>query len=414
MYEAERAALARRQAVAKALQEQAIQPRQMTQAGGFVVPYGGEFLTQAANQLGADRINREAENEALRLQGLEEKRREDAIKRVLTQMQGTPQQGGPLASQEGQEYQPFQPAVEPDIEGAMFTAAADPALGDGKGMQSVLAAIARQKGLSGLYGGNQIQWVDSDDPAKRGAYTYNKQTGKLEMIPGTQGMTRDTYGYGANYQRSLGNEQAKADKAREIAYERKMGIAQAEKEIDMTAWKAKITTGKDRVNLLRDVTTQVLDDVSWYNAGLMNQLTGFIGGTPANNLNAKLATIKAVAGFEELRQLKDMGGTLGQVSNFENQALQSVWANVEAAQSPAALREALMRFAQQAELSWSRIQEQYRLKYGEEYNPNRPAGSKPQSGGTGGQTGRNDGPPEGVDAKTWEYMTPEERSLWQK
>lgn len=70
--------------------------------------------------------------------------------------------------------------------------------------------------------------------------------------------------------------------------------------------------------------------------GLVGGLSKAVPGTPAYALAKKLETIKANIGFDKLQQMREnspTGGALGQVSDFENRQLQSVFGNLEQAQS---------------------------------------------------------------------------------
>jgi len=53
------------------------------------------------------------------------------------------------------------------------------------------------------------------------------------------------------------------------------------------------------------------------------------------DFKANMETLRAIIGFKELRDLKNEGGTLGQVSNIENQLLQAVLGNLDTWQDPA-------------------------------------------------------------------------------
>jgi hypothetical protein len=57
-------------------------------------------------------------------------------------------------------------------------------------------------------------------------------------------------------------------------------------------------------------------------------------GTPAFNFLADAKSLKSRIGLDELIALKDAGGTLGTISNFELQTLQEAIANIDTAQNP--------------------------------------------------------------------------------
>lgn len=82
-------------------------------------------------------------------------------------------------------------------------------------------------------------------------------------------------------------------------------------------------------------------------AGYGANLSG-VQGTDAANLAAKLQTITANIGFEQLQKMRDespTGGALGQVAVQELEALQAVLGSVKQGQSPAQLKQSLDKVA---------------------------------------------------------------------
>lgn len=82
-------------------------------------------------------------------------------------------------------------------------------------------------------------------------------------------------------------------------------------------------------------------------AGYGANLSG-VQGTDAANLAAKLQTITANIGFDQLQKMRDespTGGALGQVAVQELEALQSVLGSIKQGQSPAQLKESLDKLA---------------------------------------------------------------------
>ena len=80
--------------------------------------------------------------------------------------------------------------------------------------------------------------------------------------------------------------------------------------------------------------------------GMFGQLLSKVGGTDANNLRAQLATIRSNIGFDKLQAMREAsptGGALGNVSEKENEYLQSVLGNVEQSQNPEQLKRNLLR-----------------------------------------------------------------------
>ena len=146
--------------------------------------------------------------------------------------------------------------------------------------------------------------------------------------------------------------------------------------------------------------------------GFVGNLTSNIGGTPQYDLNALLDTVRANIGFaalQEMRANSPTGGALGQVSEFENRLLQATQGNLAQGQTEEQLRRNLSRVQdfynevlggsvptpQQVELALRKLEQGV---------------ASPR-----GQMGRADegAAPAGVDPADWQYMTPEERALFQ-
>lgn len=108
--------------------------------------------------------------------------------------------------------------------------------------------------------------------------------------------------------------------------------------------------------LIDEVMPTINDDID----GLFNKITGMggnttgffgkimsgIGGSDAANLRAQLTTIKSNVGFDKLQSMREAsptGGALGNVSEKENEYLQSVLGNLEQSQSPEQLKRNLLK-----------------------------------------------------------------------
>ena len=113
-----------------------------------------------------------------------------------------------------------------------------------------------------------------------------------------------------------------------------------EKTTKSQVGKADIVLGKVKeANKLLSGTTG-----GFFATGLAQTLTGFLGGTPAKNLAAKLNTISANLSFDTLQAMRDAsptGGALGQVSEREIELLGATVASLDPSQSPTQLRSAL-------------------------------------------------------------------------
>lgn len=113
----------------------------------------------------------------------------------------------------------------------------------------------------------------------------------------------------------------------------------------------------------------------------------FLSGVPgaAHNLQAKLDTIRAAVGFEELnkmRQNSPTGGALGQVSEQENRLLQSVRGSLDQKQDPAQLKATLRQQLDQLE----KIGTQRSQLYQAQYSGTQPNAGQGRAGGGGGRS----------------------------
>jgi hypothetical protein len=83
--------------------------------------------------------------------------------------------------------------------------------------------------------------------------------------------------------------------------------------------------------------------------GIGAQISGGIGGGPANDLGQTLATIKANISFDKLqalRQASPTGGALGNVSDNDMKLLQATYGSLEQSQSAPQLLQNLQAFKQ--------------------------------------------------------------------
>jgi len=108
---------------------------------------------------------------------------------------------------------------------------------------------------------------------------------------------------------------------------------EAERQVNMPKMEMSVS---NRIAQTKDSLALIDTIISRANAlttGPLGWASREIPGTPAFNLVQDINSLKSRLGLDELRLLKDAGGTLGQVSNFELQALQSGIAGVDTAQS---------------------------------------------------------------------------------
>jgi hypothetical protein len=104
-------------------------------------------------------------------------------------------------------------------------------------------------------------------------------------------------------------------------------ITQAEK--DLSKAKSQVKT----INLLHSVDSAIsmIDEYGqeWDGVGGWSGLGKYVPGEKGKAFEALITSIKSNVGFESLRNLKEEGGTLGQVSNIENLLLQSEIATLD-------------------------------------------------------------------------------------
>lgn len=130
--------------------------------------------------------------------------------------------------------------------------------------------------------------------------------------------------------------------------------------------------------------------------GMFGSLLANWAGSEAHSVSKLLDTVKANAGFDRLQAMREAsptGGALGAVTERELSLLQSAIGNLEQSQN-----------ADDLVFNLKRVQQIY------DEIVNGPGGApKPNIDLTGGK------PPEGWsgDPELWQFMTPEERALWQ-
>ncbi len=124
---------------------------------------------------------------------------------------------------------------------------------------------------------------------------------------------------------------------------RLIDIAGGKPEADATA-AAKVKENQDKAkettaNFVLDSIDRAIPMIKARPAvttGVLGALSQNIPGTPSFDVAQLLTTVKANIGFDKLAQMRassPSGGALGQVSNFENKLLQSVFGNLEQGQS---------------------------------------------------------------------------------
>lgn len=285
----------------------------------------------------------------------------------------------------------------------------------------IKAEAAKSKGRDSYY---------TMTPGRDNATVFNARTGQMEVQPYPGQFTPIAYDQAANYGKQYGAKSGEGAAAmrpdtgvgpqaayKEAGEQGRVPIQQAtpltpeaqveanalakrdaEKIIDKPKIETKLSSAGAKTQLLGDLVSKAKDDAGVFTTGFLGAVTKPIPGTPAYNLANTLDTIKANIGFDKLREMRESsptGGALGQVSEFENRLLQSVWGALEQSQSKEQFVENLDRVEKQVQESWKRINEAYAKDYGVPY------GETPS------------GPPAGVDSELWDVMTPEERAAFQ-
>lgn len=137
----------------------------------------------------------------------------------------------------------------------------------------------------------------------------------------------------------VGVQQSEAEKAAAVAKAKADADAQSPDAIRKNAQRteAVVNSAKNVLGALDDA----IGLVGYTTAGAASGLAS-VPGSDARNLQAKIETIKANLGFNELQKMRDMsptGGALGSVAVQELTALQSTVSSLDQGQSPAQLKE---------------------------------------------------------------------------
>lgn len=134
----------------------------------------------------------------------------------------------------------------------------------------------------------------------------------------------------------------------------------------------------------------MIEESPVFTTGLTGSALQNLAGSKANDLRAIISTVRANIGFDRLQEMRmssPTGGALGPVSDFENQLLQATLGNLEQSQSN-----------EQLKYNLQRVKDTYLdIVHGPGNRPEEAAKKIP----------------EGIDPGDWEYMTPEERALFE-
>jgi hypothetical protein len=160
---------------------------------------------------------------------------------------------------------------------------------------------------------------------------------------------------GADSQPVLGERAAQAQKQQR---ERQVEAIEARQAVDNSA------ANLDR--LISEAQGIINDPALSRITGVAGRLPNMPGGQAAN-VQARLETLKSQAGFAVLQAMRDAsktGGALGNVSNFEVQALQNNLAALDTNQSPEAFIGSLRQIVDYANGVKARMSDAYQQQYG--------------------------------------------------
>ena len=119
---------------------------------------------------------------------------------------------------------------------------------------------------------------------------------------------------------------------------------------------------------INELAAEAKGMTSLWSAGLGGQVLRYVGGTGATDLQSKLSTLRAYAGFDSLAQMRDASADgssgLGQLTREEMTLLQDAWTALDTSQSPEQLKDNIDRFVTQVEESWARVRIEYEKDYG--------------------------------------------------
>ncbi|MFZ4748112.1 MAG: hypothetical protein ACOYLK_14690 [Sphingomonas sp.] len=118
--------------------------------------------------------------------------------------------------------------------------------------------------------------------------------------------------------------------------------------------------------IVLNTVDQTLGRINGYTAGMLGTALGMLPGTEATDVAKDIQTIKANIGFDKLQDMRansPTGGALGAIAVQELQALQSVFGNLEQAQTAGQLRQRLVELRSTLQ-TFQRLREQ---AYAEQY-----------------------------------------------
>lgn len=210
----------------------------------------------------------------------------------------------------------------------------------------------------------QRERLELDRTAPRGQVVDTAQG--VMIVDPRSGASRPAVG--ADSQPVLGERAAQAQKQQR---ERQVEAIEARQAVDNSA------ANLDR--LVSEAQGIINDPALSRITGVAGRLPNMPGGQAAN-VQARLETLKSQAGFAVLQAMRDAsktGGALGNVSNFEVQALQNNLAALDTNQSPEAFIGSLQQIVDYANGVKARMNDAYQKQYGSGVNGNQQGGNPP-------------------------------------
>ena len=381
--------LKRRRELAQAITAQSLEPYSGTQTvtGHAVDDRWGQGLGKIGTAIIGAMANKRVDDESKELNKEFDTGRKRALDKVIGALQGTPT---PYDLSPDEQFDNEQipglknAAQKPDMMKAAI-GMTDPYLQGDDVARAMINSQAYGKGFRPR---------SSMTPGKEGGVIFNQQTGEMEFKPwpkegftpikediqhqtqlsrgkqlGTGGAEDETDPVTAQRIRQAESNVDLAMKP-EIKKQTDIAAREAEKVITKPKIDSSISAQETKTGMLDAEIDQAKDQASIWTTGFLGAGTSWIPGTPAHDLNNTLATIKSNIGFDKLQEMRNnspTGGALGQVSEFENRLLQSVWGALEQSQSPAQFKENLEKVRKQSQESWKRINEAYEQDYGVPY-----------------------------------------------
>ena len=397
--------LQKRRAVMDAITQQSMAPYRGTErVSGRAVPYSwGTGVGQLGKALIGKYGEKKVAEEEKALGQQYSEQRQKAMDRVIGALQGTPEKPYELSPEEQFEGEQIPglktAAVAPDPQRAALTLGTDPYL-----QETDLAKRMLMNQAAGASGG-----YPSYEPIStpQGIRVFDRRGGGFLTQEEVVRRSKDDVQLQAALAGAKSGAKTQAQMDVELGMKPQIAAAtdlaerEAEKVITRPKVESSLSTGEAKTDLLGDQIDKAKSQSSGWTTGIAGALTKGIPGTPAHNLASTLDTIRGNIGFDKLAEMKansPTGGALGQVSDFENRLLQTLWGNLEQSQTREQFEENLDLVKQQAEQSWDRVKTAYEQDYGKPYEE-----AKEQGGAQ----------PEGVSPELWDIMTPEERAAWQ-